>query len=90
MPLMMTPNHPEYVAGHGCYMSSQAEVFADVLGTNQIEVDLISTATNDVRHYATAQDLRNEIIEARTWGGMHYRTSAVLGVQLGQRSLNTR
>jgi hypothetical protein len=84
MPLMMTPNHPEFTAGHGCYMSAQAEVFTQFLGTDQIDIDLISTATNNSRHYKTAADLRTEIINARIWGGLYFRTSFELGVQLGQ------
>ncbi|MEN4042840.1 MAG: multicopper oxidase domain-containing protein [Anaerolineaceae bacterium] len=84
MPLMNTPNHPEYVAGHGCFMSSQAEVYTHVLGTSDIALDLTSTATNNSRHFATAQDLRNEIVNARVWGGMHFRNSVLLGVGLGK------
>ncbi len=84
MPLVMTPNHPEYVAGHACFASAQAEVFSQFLGTPQIELDLSSTVTGTTRHYATVDDLRTEIVNARTWGGLHYRMSGELGLILGQ------
>jgi FtsP/CotA-like multicopper oxidase with cupredoxin domain len=85
MPVVATPNFPEYVAGHGSFMSAQAEVYADVLGTTQIEIDLDSSVTGTTRHYATVDDIRTEIIDARTWGGMHFRTSSELAVALGQQ-----
>ncbi|HBG25528.1 MAG TPA: laccase [Phycisphaerales bacterium] len=85
MPLIMTPNHPEYVAGHSGFTSAQAEVFADCLGTTQIEIDLSSTVTGTTRHYATVDILKQEVIDARTWGGVHYRGSSIQGVTLGQQ-----
>lgn len=84
-PLVMTPNFPEYVAGHGSFVSSQAEVYTRFFGTSQIEIDLESSVTSTIRHYATADDLKTEIINARTWGGLHFRNSSVLAVALGEQ-----
>ena len=33
MPAVMTPNFPEYVAGHGSFVSAQAEVYTQFFGT---------------------------------------------------------
>ncbi|MEJ5309116.1 MAG: multicopper oxidase domain-containing protein [Anaerolineae bacterium] len=85
MPAVMTPNFPEYVAGHGSFMSAQAEVYSNTFGTAQIEIDLDSSVTGTTRHYATVDDLRTEIINARTWGGLHFRSSSELAVALGQQ-----
>jgi FtsP/CotA-like multicopper oxidase with cupredoxin domain len=85
MPAVMTPNFPEYVAGHGSFISSQAEVYTRFFGTPQIELDLSSLVTGTTRHYATAADLRTEIVNARTWGGLHFRTSSELAVTMGQQ-----
>ena len=42
-----------------------------------------------MRHFATASDLRTEIVNARVWGGVHYyRFSAEAGVKLGQEVAN--
>ncbi len=85
MPAVMTPNFPEYVAGHGSYVSAQAEVYTKFFGTPQIEIDLESSVTGTTRHYATADDMRTEIVNARTWGGLHFRNSSVLAVAIGQQ-----
>ena len=37
-----------------------------------------------VRHFDKANQLRAEIINARLWGGVHYRTSTEIGVDLGR------
>jgi FtsP/CotA-like multicopper oxidase with cupredoxin domain len=84
-PLVLTPNFPEYVAGHGSFISAQAEVYTHFFGTPQIEIDLDSMVTGTRRHYIFANDLRTEIINARTWAGLHFRTSSVLAVALGQQ-----
>jgi len=85
-PLLATPNHPEYPAAHGCQTSAQAEVFAAFLGTDNINIDLTSTVPNlttTTRHFQTVNDLETEIVNARVWGGLHYRESVEQGVALG-------
>lgn len=86
VPLIGTPPHPEYPSAHGCVTSAQAEVFAAFLGTQHIEIDIPSTVPGiATRHYTSANDLRNEIIDARVWGGIHYREADVTGVNLGRK-----
>jgi hypothetical protein len=86
-PTVTTPNHPEYPAAHGCLTSAMAGVFDAVLQTNRIDITLTSTTVPSMptRHFARANDLRAEIIQARLWGGVHYRDSSVKGVTLGRR-----
>jgi hypothetical protein len=86
--LLATPNHPEYPAAHGCLTAAEAEVFASFFDTKRIEVDLTSTVANlanPTRHYQRTDDLVHEIVNARVWGGVHYRQSVEVGVDLGQR-----
>jgi hypothetical protein len=90
-PLIATPNHPEYPAAHGSLTSAMAEVFSTFLGTNQIDLDIhgfdaAGAAGNldAVRHFEMPNDLRSEIIHARTWAGLHYHFSGVAGVSLGR------
>ncbi len=87
-PLLTTPNHPEYPAAHGCITASDGEVFAALLGTTDINVDFMgatggATTLTQTRHYATVEDLQNQIIDARVWAGLHFRYSGEQGVALG-------
>jgi VCPO second helical-bundle domain len=90
-PLLTTPNHPEYPAAHGAITSAMAEVFSTFLGTNQIDLDIHGFDPagppgnlNAVRHFDMPNQLRNEIIDARLWAGLHYHFSGVAGVVLGR------
>jgi hypothetical protein len=85
--LLTTPNHPEYPAAHGSLTSAMAEVFSEFLGTKRIELTLTSTVvpTMPTRYFEHARDLRKEIVEARLWGGLHYRFSSLAGVAMGRQ-----
>jgi hypothetical protein len=90
-PLVTTPNHPEYPAAHGTLSSAMAEVFSNFLGTDAINLDIhgfdptgLPGNLNAVQHFATAADMRTEIINARLWAGLHYRFSSEAGVTLGK------
>lgn len=89
-PLLATPNHPEYPAAHGSLTGAMADVFSAFLGTNQINLDIHGFDPNGpagnlnaVQHFNTADDVRTEIVNARVWGGIHYRFSVLAGVLLG-------
>jgi hypothetical protein len=91
LPLLTTPNHPEYPAAHGVITSAMAEVFSTFLGTNRIDLDLhgfdaagLPGNLDAVRHYDMPNDLRHEIIDARLWAGLHYRFSSHAGIVLGR------
>jgi hypothetical protein len=84
-PLLATPNHPEYPSAHCTLTSAVGEVIARFLGTDAINIDLVGNANfNATRHFATVQDLRTTVANARVWGGLHYRFSTAAGLQLGK------
>jgi hypothetical protein len=94
-PLLATPNHPEYPAAHGSLTGAMADVFSAFLGTSQINLDVHgfdpsgpAGNLNAVQHFNTADDMRTEIVNARVWGGLHYRFSGVAGVLLGHQVAN--
>ncbi len=72
-----------------------AEVFSTFLGTNQINLDLHGFDPagppgnlNAVRHFNMPNDLRQDIIDARLWAGLHYHFSGVAGVVIGRQVAN--
>jgi hypothetical protein len=83
-PLLVTPNHPEYPAAHGSITGAMSEVFHEYLGTKDIGLTIVGGAALDrTRSFGTVADLRDEIVNARVWGGLHYRFSGEAGVKLG-------
>ena len=82
---------PEYPAAHGTITSAMAEVFSSFLGTERFNLEIHGFDAagpagnlNAVHHFEMPNDLRNEIIDARLWAGLHYHFSSVAGVVLGR------
>ena len=91
-PLLVTPNHPEYPAAHGGVTAAMAAVFTAFLGSSQFNLDINGFDPNGppgnlnaVEHFNSADDLRTEIVNARVWGGVHYRFSVLAGIILGSK-----
>lgn len=83
-PLLTTPNHPEYPAAHGSITGAMSEVFSEYLRTKDIGLTVPGGPALDQTHtFAKVKDLRDEIVNARVWGGLHYRFSGEAGVTLG-------
>jgi len=84
LPLAVTPNHPEYPAAHGFFTGSYATFLRLFFGTKKVHITLSSTVTNTERTFDNTDDLIAEIIDARVYGGMHYRSSVEDGVGVGK------
>ena len=90
--LVVTPNHPEYPAAHGCFSGAVTET----LNTSSAPTTSASrsTATSPVlcsrSSYARFSDALEEVMEARIYGGMHYRTSTHVGALWASKCPGTR
>ena len=85
-PLAVTPNHPEYPAAHGAFTGALAEGLRQFFGTKDVTITLSSTVTGTTRTFDNTDDLIKEIIVARIYGGMHFRTSVVEGKVQGTKT----
>jgi hypothetical protein len=81
--LAVTPPHPEYPAAHGCWTSATASILEHFNGTKRVRFALDSAVTGTMRVFTRTDDLRDEIINARVYGGMHYRDSVEVGATIG-------
>ena len=74
---LTTPNHPEYPAAHGSLTSARPRC-SRRSWARQIDLTraLRDVADDATRYFNTADDLRDEIVNARLWGGLHYRCQA--------------
>jgi hypothetical protein len=80
--LPTTPPFPDYPSGHALQAAAAAEVFRKYLDKEPIA--LHSPTTEATRHYRTVDAITGEVIEARIWAGIHFRTSDVVGAQMGR------
>ena len=64
------------------------DVIAKALGTNQIDITIWgatnggSTLTTS-RHFDTVAQVQSQVIDARVWAGLHWRSSVIAGETLG-------
>jgi hypothetical protein len=83
----VTPNHPEYPVAHGCLSASVVEVLTAYFGTDELHFTMSSPAPGllqPVRSYSRFSQVLEDILNARIYGGMHYRHSTVIGAELGR------
>lgn len=83
--LRPTPNHPEYPSGHGCYTGAMTTSLAAFFGRDRVDWSLNSTTSGETRYYRRFSEAVPEVIDARVWGGIHFRSSDVEGAELGRR-----
>jgi PAP2 superfamily len=85
-PLVDTPLHPEYPCAHCITSAAIAAVLEAELGPSFPEVTMTSpTAPGVVRRWTSGKVFTDEVSEARIYGGIHYRTSAIIGQTMGRQ-----
>jgi hypothetical protein len=83
-PLLPTPAHPEYPAGHTCYDGAIEHVLQE-FSSDKVSFSLTNPAVKVTRNYQSLSQMRKEVEDARVWGGIHYRTAVVHGTELGHK-----
>jgi hypothetical protein len=85
-PFSVTANHPEYTSGHACLTGAITRVLEEFLGTDRIDFTMdAAVAGTSARHFDTVRQLRDEVENARIYGGDHYRKGGSDGTKSGDR-----
>jgi hypothetical protein len=85
---VITPNHPEYPAAHGCFSGASTETLKYFFGTDRFDFTIDSAVTGlttPVRAYRKFSQALDEVSDARVYGGMHYRNSTRKGGKIGKQ-----
>jgi hypothetical protein len=83
-PLFSTPRHPEYPSGHTTNSTAIATVLQQAFGDDP-SVPIASTITGITRSWDTFDEGLDEVIDARVYSGIHFRTADVIGSRLGRK-----
>jgi hypothetical protein len=85
-PALITPPFPDHPSGHGCVSGAVLQTFRQFFGTNKVAFDVHSGRfPGHPRHFGRFTRALNEIIDARVWGGIHFRTADVQGAVIGKK-----
>jgi hypothetical protein len=89
-PPLVTPPFPDHPSGHGCLSGAVLTTLADLFGHGKVGVTMVSGRSLNgtpipPRHFDRFADVLREIIDARVWGGIHFRTADVQGAVIGKK-----
>jgi hypothetical protein len=88
-PLIVTPPYPEHPSGLSGLAAAHTSTLRELLGTD----DLTFTAENGAgrkRVYTSLSQVVDEIVDARVWSGVHFRTADVQAARLGRAVARAR
>jgi hypothetical protein len=90
MPLVVTPSHPEYPAGHPGQNGAAATVLLSRFGDTQTFTLTTRTAGGELppRTYTSISQARADGDNARVWGGMHYPSTVAVSDEVGEAIAN--
>ena len=85
-PLITTPAYPEYSSGYNMFAATTTGTLDELFHTDHLNLSLISIAVpNVVRHYDTGAAVRADVVNARIWQGIHFRSADEASRNLGLR-----
>jgi hypothetical protein len=83
-PLSITPNFPEYPSGHTCATAAVAHTIEDFF-QSEVLIPARHIVTGEERFYRRANDVVDEVIEARMLLGLHFRSADEDGAEMGRK-----
>ena len=83
-PLLTAP-YPDHTSGHLCLDGAHLRVLQMFFGTDEVEFGVTSSQFGgETRFFDRFSQPLEEIIEARIWAGLHFRTADVQAEELGR------
>jgi hypothetical protein len=88
-PPLVTPGFPDHPSGHGCLSGATVHALKAFFGTDKIAFTALSNKCSPApcppRSFDRFSTAIKEIIDARVWSGIHFRTADVQGAVLGKK-----
>jgi hypothetical protein len=83
---LLTAPYPEHPSGHLSFDGATLEVLQMFFGTDKIRFGVTSSRfPGETRYFDRFSDALKEIIDARIWAGLHYRTADIQAKILGRK-----
>jgi VCPO second helical-bundle domain len=87
-----TPPYPDHPSGATAYASASMHAFASFFGSDEMGMPFFLTSSRfptdpaqprEQRSFTKFSDVTNEILEARIWAGIHFRSPDAQSEKLG-------
>src|SRR6266568_3589376 len=82
---LFTPPFPDHPSGHACATGAFVNTLQNFFGTDKIAVSAFSNKSCTTRSFERFSDMLSEVIDARVWAGIHFRTADTQGSVLGKK-----
>jgi hypothetical protein len=82
LPLITTPSHPEYPAGHPALNGAAAAVLLSTFA--DVQTFTLTTSNQPSQTYTSISQARADGNNARIWGGMHYPSTVAISSAVGE------
>jgi hypothetical protein len=89
--LLPLPPYSDEPSGANCFFSGLMNSAKAFFGSDAAEFDIVSPGlatvpgSGSTRHYSHFTDVIPDVIDARVYGGLHFRRADVNGAELGRR-----
>jgi hypothetical protein len=84
-PLLFTPPFPDHPSGHACATGAFVNTLQNFFRTDKITFSAFSNKSCTTRSFERFSDALKEVIDARVWAGIHFRTADTQGAVLGNK-----
>jgi hypothetical protein len=86
---LLTAPYPEHPSGHLCLDGAHLKVLQMFFGTDRVRFGVTSSRfPGETRSFNRFSEPREEIVKARVWAGLHFRTADLQGAELGRKVAN--
>lgn len=85
LPLTATPPFPEHPSAHACASGAIVSTLRDFFGTDRARFSTHSAVSGTTRSFTRFTQAIDEVIDARVYAGIHFRSANVQGARLGRR-----
>src|SRR5215813_6982547 len=83
-PALVTPPLPDHPSGHSCGIGAYVHTLQNFFGTDRKSFSAFSNKSCTTRSFDRFSDMLKQVIDARVWGGIHFRTADTQGAELGK------
>jgi PAP2 superfamily len=84
-PLIATPPFPDHPSGHSCVSGAIVNTLQGFFGTDKIAFSAFSNNSQTTRNFGRLSLALKEVLDARVWAGIHFRTADMQGAVIGKK-----
>lgn len=75
---------PEHPSGHACVAAALAHTLKHAFGTDKVAFSTFGSLSGTTRSFSGFTQYLDEVLDARVWAGVHFRTADDQGARIGR------